>query len=125
MSASKPRLLDMALWVAASGNGPKCRHKWPAVFVNRNGVQPDVDMVAEFCVMKTEGDKGEISRERSEAQSRGDAIRPNRIPYGHTFNGADVMKSASLHQGVVIVQGLPITSTRSLRLLTDRRWDAV
>ena len=71
-------------------------HKWPAVFVDRNGVQSDVDVVTETGVMKTEGNEGEIARERSETQSRRDAVRPDRIPYGHTFNGAGIVKSLPL-----------------------------
>src|SRR5215469_12709054 len=97
MSAGKPRLLDVTLWSAASGNGPKCWNKGAAMFVDSNRVQPDVDMLAETSVMKAEREEGEISRERSETNSCRDPVRPDSIPYGHTFNGAGVVKSAPLH----------------------------
>ena len=67
------------------------------MFVYSNRVQSYFDMLAEARVMKAQRDKREISGERSETYSRWDAVRPNGIPYGYTFDGAGIMKSLPLH----------------------------
>jgi hypothetical protein len=69
MSASKPSLLNVTLWLSPFCNGPKRWNEWTAMFVYSNCVQSYFDMLAEACVMKTERDKCEISGDRSETDS--------------------------------------------------------
>jgi hypothetical protein len=61
MSASKPCLLNVPLWLSPFRNRPKRWNKWTAMFVYSDGVQSNFDMLAEACVMKAERDKCEIS----------------------------------------------------------------
>jgi hypothetical protein len=74
MSASKPCLLNVTLWLSPFLNCPKRWNKWTAMFVYSDRVQTYFDMLAEACVMKTERGKCEISCERSEANSGRDAV---------------------------------------------------
>jgi hypothetical protein len=97
MSPSKPRLLNVTLWLSPFCNGSKRWNKWTAMFVYRNRVQSYFYMLAEACVMKPKRDKCEISSQWSETYSRWDAVRPNGIPYGYTFNGARITKGLPLH----------------------------
>jgi len=38
--------------------------EWPAAFIYGDGMQPDIDVIAEAGVMKLEAYKADISRER-------------------------------------------------------------
>jgi hypothetical protein len=96
VSASKPRLLNVTLWLSPFRNGPKCWDKWTAMFVYRNCVQSYFDVLAKAGVMKAQRDKCEISGERSETYARWNAVRSNGIPYGYTFYRAGVMKRLPL-----------------------------
>jgi hypothetical protein len=97
MSASKPCLLNMTLWLAPFLNRPKRWNEWTAMFVYGNRVQSYFDVLAKARVMKAQRDKREISGERGETYPSWDPVRPNGIPYGYTFNGAGVMKGLPLH----------------------------
>ena len=74
MSASKPCLLNVTLWLSPFLNRPKRWNKWTAMFVYGDRVQTYFDMLPEAGVMKTERDKCEISGEWSEANSGRDAV---------------------------------------------------
>ena len=80
MGARKPCLLDMAARGSAFRHRPKRGHKWAAMLVDRHAMQPDIDMVAEVRIVKSQDREREISGERRKPDAGGNAVRADRVP---------------------------------------------
>ena len=74
MSAGKPRLLDMAFWLLSLRYRPERRDEWSPMLIDSHGMQTDLDMIAEACVVEAEGHEREVSRQRGETESRRNSV---------------------------------------------------
>jgi len=62
MRTAEPGLLDVAPLIFTFWNRPEGRHEWPAAFIEGDGMQPNINVVAEASVMEPQEEKSDIPR---------------------------------------------------------------
>jgi hypothetical protein len=97
MRTREPCLLDMAPWLFPLRYRPEGWDKRTAVLVDGYSVQPYVHVLAEARIVKTEEDQWHVSGQRSETEACRDAVRTDRIPYGHAFYCLAIVKLLGLY----------------------------
>src|SRR5262245_24786347 len=79
MRARKPDLLDPGA-ILCFPRHPRGRGKGSSSLVDGHRLQPVLDLVANFVVVKAAGPRGELARERTKPQPGRDPVRSHRIP---------------------------------------------